>query len=53
MALSLVASSEARPVEVAEGDGDEYERKQRCVEVKVREEGTKASISEDPYYCSI
>ena len=51
--LSLVASSEARPVEVTEGEGDEYERKQRCVEVKVREEGINASISEDPYYCSI
>ena len=42
--LSLVASSEARPVEVTEGEGDEYERKQRCVEVKVRERGRNQRI---------
>ena len=34
--LSLVVGREARPVEVTEGNGDEQEKRQRCVEIKVR-----------------
>lgn len=35
--LCLVVGREARPVEVTDGDEDDYEKKQRCVEVKVSE----------------